>query len=139
MSDVAARDFFGRTPLFYAALENDVAEVRRLLAAGADPHVHERRRRYTPLHFAAQQDAVEAARLLLEAGANVNAPDSYGNPPLWTAIFSARERGDLIRLLLDAGADSHHRNTKGSTPLDVAKTLSPTALQFLADVDGADA
>jgi len=39
------------------------------------------------------------AKTLLAAGAQVDAVNSYGNTPLFTAIFSSRGRGELIQLL----------------------------------------
>src|SRR5262249_28650242 len=90
------------TPLMRATLEASAAEMKRLLAGGADPN--------------AQNDAgatalmwvgtdAEKAQLLLDHGANVNAKSDDGRTPL---IVAAGLRGatDVVRLLLDRGADT---------------------------------
>ncbi len=68
----------GRTPLHYAARDNNVTSVRDLLAAGVDPNVADRAG-FTALHFAAQQQATEACAVLLEVGAAVDAVNRFGN------------------------------------------------------------
>jgi ankyrin repeat protein len=68
----------GRTPLHYAALENDLRKIGALLDGGADPNAADRQG-FTPLHFAAQQRSVEAARILLDQGAAVDPINDYGN------------------------------------------------------------
>lgn len=66
-TEVAAYD-----GLFRAAHRGDVAEVRRLIAAGADVGARDRRGR-TPAHVAAFASQDDALRALAEAGADMNA------------------------------------------------------------------
>ena len=47
-------DHYGRTALHYAALENAVSEIQRLLEAGFAPNAVDKAG-WTPLHFAAQK------------------------------------------------------------------------------------
>jgi ankyrin repeat protein len=54
---MATKDPYGRWPLHYAALKNDVEAARRLLADGADPNAADKAG-FTPLHFAAQEYSV---------------------------------------------------------------------------------
>lgn len=59
------------TPLHKAAGRGDVAEIKRLIAAGADPNaVNEGLDRWTPLASAAAAGQAAAAQALLEGGAD---------------------------------------------------------------------
>lgn len=118
MSDPA-----GRTPLHYAALENNVAEAKSLIDAGASVSEQDREG-FTPLHFACQQDNFEVAQILLAAGAPVDSRDSFGDTPLWRAVFAFRGGTPrLVGLLLNAGADPDAKNDSGRSPRDMALTF----------------
>jgi ankyrin repeat protein len=112
----------GRTPLHYAALENDVRKVEALLVGGADPNSADIQG-FTPLHFAAQQWSVEAARLLLDRGAAVDPVDGHGNTPLWAAVFNSNGRGALIELLRGRGADPLRAADQPGRPNGVCPAL----------------
>ncbi len=62
--DVNARDDDGATPLHQAAWEGDLALIRRLLGAGADPSLTDGRFGSTPLDWAEHAYQTEAAELL---------------------------------------------------------------------------
>ena len=117
------RDVQGRLRLHQAAVAGDASEVARLISEGEDVAAVDASL-FTPLHFACQQGHLEAARVLVAAGAPVDARDSYGNTPLWRAVF-AFQGGDpeLIRLLLDAGADPDCKNNTDRSPRDMALTF----------------
>lgn len=51
------------------ALQGDLARLRRLLRAGADPCAVDYDRR-SPLHIAASEGSLAAVRLLVESGAD---------------------------------------------------------------------
>jgi ankyrin repeat protein len=128
------RDRYLRTPLHYAALENDEALVRQLTAQGADVNAQDRDG-FTPLHLAAQQCAVAVAKVLLEAGATVDSTDKHGNTPLWTATFNSRGQGDMIQVLRVAGADPLHQNNYGRSPLTLARMIGNHDVeQYFADL-----
>jgi ankyrin repeat protein len=93
---------------------------------------------FTPLHFAAQEHAAEVAELLLENGAEVDSSNSFGNTPLFAAVFNSRGRGELIELLRSRGADPHRANDAGQTPLGLARLIGNyDVAQYFADlVDG---
>ncbi len=117
-------DRAGRIPLHYAALENDVALLRRLLSEGADVNARDRRG-FTPLHFACQQGAAEAVRALIEAGALVDARDERGTTPLLRTVLSAPKcQGEIIMLLREHGADPLARDDAGETPTSWARRIA---------------
>src|SRR4051812_38899525 len=89
--------------LHQAALENDLAAVKKLLRNQVDPNGRDENG-FTPLHYAAQQHALAIAKLLLSTGAEVDAVDRFGNTPLGVAVFESRGRGEMIRLLRASGA-----------------------------------
>ncbi len=123
-----------RTPLHYAALENNVAEVTQLLDGAADPNAADRLG-FTPLHLAAQTWSLDAARLLLDRGAEVDATNSYGNTPLFIAVFNSKGRGDLIELLRNHGADPLKANKSGQTPVGLARLIGNyDVARFFSDI-----
>lgn len=62
--DVNAMDEGGATPLHHAAWEGDLALIRRLLDAGADPSITDRRFQATPQGWAEHAYHIEAAEFL---------------------------------------------------------------------------
>ena len=117
-------DEYGRTPLWYHALNGDVAGLRAELDRGADASFGDDAS-YSPLHAAVQQGRVEVIRVLLAAGAEPNKVDNHGNSPLWTAVLSAPRavQIEIITALLAAGADSDHKNRAGRSPRGVATEI----------------
>jgi len=125
----------GTTPLIRAARTNDVAVMKLLLDAGANPFLT-LPDRTTPLMIAAgsgyggirgegirivittPEGAVEACKLLLDAGVDVDAFNNAGT----TALHAAIARGDaVVSLLASRGATLTLKNKAGLTPLDLAK------------------
>lgn len=108
------------TPLHVAALGGDMAEVRRLVEAGADVNavsVYQA----TPLHWAVQGSSVKPDILsyLVEHGADVNAKNTWGVTPLH--LTSSFGNVPATRRLLDLGADPTVRDDMNQTPVDKAK------------------
>lgn len=116
-------DRLGRSALHYAALENDVVRLEKLLSDGCRPNLHDRNG-WTPLHFAAQSNSVSCANALIAAGAEIDATDANGNTPLGAAVFNSRGFGDLIRLLRKKGADPDKKNLHGQSPIGLARLIA---------------
>ncbi|KAJ6268878.1 ankyrin repeat-containing domain protein [Bipolaris maydis] len=102
--NINAIDAMGRTPLHWAVVRNDIANVRRLLDRGADPNKAAERSGWTSMHFAARARNLDPAilRLLLIHNADVDALDCHQQTPLSRAV---RHGAEATRLLIDAGAD----------------------------------
>ena len=124
----------GTTPLIRAAKTNDVASLKRLLDAGADPALT-LPDKTNALMIAAglgygglrgegirivvptPEGAIEAIALLLDRGMDVDAFNNVGN----TALHGAVGRGDaVVTYLASRGATLTWKNKAGFTPLDVA-------------------
>ena len=132
----------GATPFVLAAETNDVALMRTLLIAGAEPNVATNNNT-TPLMVAAgigytqgrnkttQKTALDAAKLLLELGADVNAVNANGETALHGAAY--REHGtDLVQFLVDKGAKLNVKSKRGWTPLVIAEGVLTSAFVIRA-------
>ena len=126
-----------------AAAANDVAEIDRLVSAGADIQGMAPLKQkttseasplgarmlsgaglslpVTPLMAALASKRIDAARRLIELGADVKAQ----NPLLGTPAHAAAGSGDvdLLRLVLDAGGDPKAVNVQKQTPLQALQHL----------------
>ena len=92
--------FGGITALCWAAFEDDVAEMRRLVAMGVDPTAHDYDRR-TALHISASEGNLNALRYLLALGVDINPFDRWGKTPLDDAIMQSHS--GAISLLNEHG------------------------------------
>ena len=72
--DVNRRNADGSTPLQWAVYDGDVAEVKRLLRAGADVSLANNYGA-TPMSLAAEVGNTDMLKVLLEAGANADSPN----------------------------------------------------------------
>jgi len=110
-------------PLIEAVIDNRLDEVRAMLANNVDVDQQDEIG-YTALHYAAQNYLVDIALFLLEHKASVDVKDSYGNTPLFRAVFNSKGRGEMIKLLLRFGADKNLKNNHGVSPIDLAGTIA---------------
>ncbi len=117
------------TPLWFAASAADVAAMKLLVAAGADPKLAAQDGT-TPLIVAAglgqayrgaglarnrnsQAEAVEAVKLLLEWGNDINAANKHGQTPLHGAADGVNVQ--VLQFLLDHGAKVDAKDEIGRT------------------------
>lgn len=126
----------GSTPLQWAVFEVDVAEVQRLIAAGADVALANDYGA-SPMSLAAEIGHAEIIRLLLEAGADAGSP----NPEGQTALMSVARTGNVeaASMLLDRGASVDAReNWGGQTALMWASARRHPEMMALLIERGAD-
>ena len=127
--------------LVTAAVQDDAAAVRALIARGAEVDAR-RADGATALLWAAHRDDLEMVDLLLGAGADVNAADDNGVTPLERAAENASTA--MVDRLLAAGASTRAARTSGLTPLmSAARTghlqVVETLLRHGAEVNAATA
>jgi hypothetical protein len=104
--------------LIDAARRGDVAEVRRMLKAGADPNVRAGVNDWPALMHAVHKHQLGTAAALLDGGADPN----RGYPNNYTPLMMAAAYGhaDMVRLLLSRGAKTRIVDQHGATALDLA-------------------
>ncbi len=123
-ADVNGKDGSDKTALYIAAeddgVQNHIAIINALLAAGANPNIVSTRRNETPLVVAAMNNFLNVVNVLLGAtGIMVNLGDGDDETPL----HYAAEEGhvDVVNALLGAtGIDVDVKNDGGGTPLHSA-------------------
>ena len=107
--------------LHWAALEDDVVEVKRLIAAGADLNARETLwGGERPLHYGAAGGGSGSVRALIAAGASLEARDDGGDTALYEALRPDDDNFRALAVLLVAGADPNAVKDGGSTPLHEA-------------------
>jgi uncharacterized protein len=127
----------GATAFWRAAQSDDVAAMRLLVAAGADPNIATKAGD-TPFMVAAglgwalnfsrnaPDSWMAAVKYCLELGADVNAVDTKG----YSALHGVAFRGDneLIKFLVDKGAKVDLKTKKGDTVADMANGPIPHSI-----------
>jgi ankyrin repeat protein len=100
-ADINAPEADGTTPLHRAVRADDLAQVNKLLAAGADAKIANRYG-VTPLYLACENANPAIIERLLKAGADVNSVSTEGE----TALMTVARTGvvEAAKVLLDHGA-----------------------------------
>jgi ankyrin repeat protein len=107
------------SPLVLASMTGDPANVKLLLAAGADPSAAAGAN--TPLTAALTFGYADVARTLIAAGASAHITESTGiNLLHWAAITN---RHAVVPLLAEAGVPLDAVDENGFTPLMYAATI----------------
>ncbi len=124
------KDIRGRTLIYVAANNGNLAIVKLLLELGADVMSRNEDGK-TPLHGAVLQQyeksddyvplapGAELTKLLVKKGADVNARDKKGMTPLHAAAL--RGCDESASFIIEKGADINARDNKGKTPLFYAR------------------
>ena len=134
--DVNHRNADGSTPLQWAVYEGDVAEVTRLLKAGADVSLANNYGA-TPMSLAAEVGNADMLALLLKAGAKADS----ANPDGQTALLAVARTGNVkaAQLLVDHGATVDAREKfGGQTALMWASARRHPEMMQLLISKGAD-
>jgi ankyrin repeat protein len=134
--DVNKRGVDGSTPLQWAVYDGNVAEVRRLLKAGAKMSLANDYGA-TPMGLAAEAGNTEIIKLLLEAGADADSPNADGQ----TALMEVARTGNVeaAELLVKHGAkvDAKERFGGQTALMWASVRRHPEMMQFLIS-KGAD-
>jgi ankyrin repeat protein len=109
------------TKLLAAAQQANAAEVRALLAAGADANARASDGS-TPLLYAAHFADADSVQALLGAKADPNLANRYGVAPMHEAAL--RADASLLKTLIAAGAKVDLALPQGETPLMLASRTS---------------
>ena len=122
-----------RNPLSRAVLDEDVEEVKNLIAGGANVNGKEEDSgEITPLFLAVENGNYEIAEILLNFGAKVNARDEDKQTPSMRLDDDAG--AELVRLLIKHGAKVNLVDKEGNTALILAAgEVKAEILQILID------
>ena len=85
--DIEQRDKEGRTALFLAAEQGQIAEVKQLLKRGAIVDARDNCQ-WTPFMRAAQKGHLDVVKVLLAAGGDINSVDKDGSNALMAVIIN---------------------------------------------------
>src|SRR5919199_4076422 len=125
----------GQTPVETQALmravdEGDVARVRVLLAAGADPNAAAEYGE-TALMRAVSKGDLEVVEVLLDAGGDVHAKSENGFTPLFMAVFFGHV--EVARALLARGSDPSEPTHVNTTAEKWARSWGSAEIVRLLD------
>lgn len=106
------------TPLMHAAEDGNTAELKRLIAEGADVNAQDQRG-WTALMHAAMKDRAKEVELLLAAGANPNLKDPNGGTAM---LWSARSCAPDVAVVLARVVSFNAKDNYGDSPSDYASS-----------------
>ncbi|XP_064155435.1 serine/threonine-protein phosphatase 6 regulatory ankyrin repeat subunit A-like isoform X2 [Anguilla rostrata] len=122
------KDYYGKTPLYWAAYKGQRSSVELLLKCGADVN-SQCKHGGTPLH-AAVGLFPDCVLVLIQHGADVDLPDIWGVTPMYLAACSGQIA--CIHLLVQAGAKVNYKNKTGEAPKQLSSR--PTLLKWLEEL-----
>lgn len=101
--------------LFDAIHDNDIEQVKGLIAQEVNINVKECYEHRTPLHRAVSYGCLPIVKVLIAAGADLEAEDYLGRTPLLVASNDGRLL--IVKALVAAGADVNAKDDRGYTAL----------------------
>ena len=110
----------GKTMLYHAINQNNLAAVKYILKQGYDLTLKDDQSN-TPLHWAIGSGSVDITRELLKNGADANAKNRWGETPLHLAV--SQRSMSIIEALIQEGANAKATNKEGRTPRKAAKQI----------------
>jgi len=132
--DVNARDSRGRTPLHYAAEQNNAALAAFFIAMGADVNAEDNSHE-TPLGVCAERGSVKAAKVIASSGADIHKPTKNEISIAQTALLDIPF---LEAILTPVSMESEDQN--GKTILHSASEMgnvkATQAILAAIDADG---
>ncbi|MEZ0539511.1 ankyrin repeat domain-containing protein [Fibrella arboris] len=128
--DINIKNEFGQN-LLHEAISFQASQIANQLISLSIDVNNQDEQGQTPLHYAAAHNNSELTDALLKAGANVNLRDKHGNTVLWTAVFNARGKYDIVRLLILHGANKSTKNKANRSPYDFAVQIGDQTLLSL--------
>ena len=112
--------------------DNDLTEVKKLLAIGVDVNVADKNAHTTALAEAVASGNLELVRMVLNAGADINARNNSGQTALMR--LDDDSSAEIVNALVYAGAKVNLKDEDGDSALLVAAALEKTeVLKALLD------
>ena len=128
--DVHSTDSAGRTPLHYAADQDNAVFAGFFIALGANPNARDSSG-HTPLGVCAEKNAVNAAEVIARAGADIHMPSNSGLSPARAAL---RMNNDRFLHAILTPANHNSTDNDGKTILHIASELGNiTAVKTILD------
>ncbi|XP_060681812.1 ankyrin repeat domain-containing protein 10-like isoform X4 [Hemiscyllium ocellatum] len=133
-TDIGVEDnFYGWTPLHWAAHFGKLECVMQLVQAGVGVNIATSRFAQTPAHIAAFGGHPQGLLWLIQAGADYNIQDVVGETPVHKAARSGSL--DCLNVLVSHGAKTDLRNANGLTAAELALAQGfQECSQFLCSV-----
>ena len=113
--DVHAKDSRGRTPLHYAAEQNDAGLTAFFIALGADVNARDNSKQ-TPLGICVEKKSDKAARVIANAGADIHLGAYNGISP---AVMTVTRKNNILEEILNP-ASLASTDAGGRTVLHIA-------------------
>ncbi len=132
LPDINVKNVDGQGLLHTAIAYGNHSLIAPLMKTGIDVNATDRNGQ-TPLHFAAAHKDLIAAEQLLCGGGEVAIEDKHGNTALWTAVFNARGKYDVVGVFMRYGGQrlSRKKNRHGKSPLDFARQIGDSQLAVM--------
>jgi hypothetical protein len=116
----------GKIPLFIAAGLGNLAEVEKLVRAGADMNKATKDDGMTALHGAVHRGQLAVVQYLVQQGADKNKATHDGITPLLIAVHYGHLA--VVQCLVQQGADINQAASDGLTPLSTATAAGRVAV-----------